>query len=287
MNNTFNFNRFGKLLAMDGRKYLRNFGITLAILCSLNVGTWLLTAVFGFTMPTFVRWMVIYVAVFLSCILVPAKAFGDINLPREGVRYAMLPVSNWEKYLSYMLYCVMTPVVVALVSWGIDSLLTLIPVGGFQNFIKSLGVMGATLDFMEQLTSPSGVLDPSELTDDYYGMIGMFNKIGSIEVWNYLVSFLFTTGLFMMGNLLFKTHKTGKTFGIMIGASYVITMLMHSFMFVSSGFRGLFISDPNNLDFTSLGNLTSGLMTFSIIFYAVLTIALFVGLFLKLKTQKY
>ena len=182
MNNTFNFNRFGKLLAMDGRKYLRNFGITLAILCSLNVGTWLLTAVFGFAMPVFVRWMVIYVAVFLSCILVPAKAFGDINLPRDGVRYAMLPVSNWEKYLSYVLYCIMTPVVVALVSWGLDSLLTLIPAGGFQSFIKSLGMMGAMSDFMSQLADPSGVLDPSDLTEDYYFGLNLMNKLGTIEV---------------------------------------------------------------------------------------------------------
>ena len=182
MNNTFNFNRFGKLLAMDGKKYFRNFGVTLAILCSLNVATWLLTAVFGFTMPTFVRWMVIYVAVFLSCILVPAKAFGDINLPREGVRYAMLPVSNWEKYLSYVLYCVMTPVAVALISYGIDSLLTLLPVGGFRHYIKSLGVMGSTLDFITELgADPSVVFDPSDLTSDYVGLFDMFNKIGSVE----------------------------------------------------------------------------------------------------------
>ena len=286
MNNKFNFNRFGKLLAMDGKKYLRNFGITLAILCSLNVGTWLLTAVFGFTMPTFVRWMVIYVAVFLSCILVPAKAFGDINLPREGVRYAMLPASNWEKYLSYMLYCIMTPVVVALLSYGIDSLLTLLPVGGFQSFIKSLGVMGMTMDFMAQVSDPSVVLDPSGLTQDYYDAMNFMERLSSVEVWNYLVGILLAIGFFMMGNLLFKTHKTGKTFGIMMGVSYVVSMLTQTLLFASKGFRGLFI-DPANVDFSTISNMTSGLMTFSIIFNALLTIALYVGVFFKLKTQKY
>lgn len=285
MNNTFNFNRFGKLLAMDGKKYFRNFGVTLAILCSLNVATWLLTAVFGFTMPTFVRWMVIYVAVFLSCILVPAKAFGDINLPREGVRYAMLPVSNWEKYLSYVLYCVMTPVAVALISYGIDSLLTLLPVGGFRHYIKSLGVMGSTLDFITELgADPSVVFDPSDLTSDYVGLFDMFNKIGSVESWNYLVGILFTTGFFMLGNLLFKHHKTGATFGIMMGFSYAISMVFQTLVFSFSTAIGRFME---NFDFSEYGTFISGVMTTSVIIYALLTIGLYVGLFFKLKTQKY
>ena len=287
MNNKFDFNRFGKLLAVDGRKYLRNFGITLAILCSLNVGTWLLTVVFGFTMPAFVRWMVIYVAVMLATILVPAKAFGDINLPREGVRYAMLPVSNLEKYLSYLLYCILTPVAVVFISWGIDSLLTLIPIGGFQSFIKSMGVMGLTMDFVTQMADPSGVFNPSDYGDEFVGFFDMMSKLDSQMVLNYIVNILFSLGLFMMGNLLFKHHKTGATFGIMMGLSYVITTFMHIFVIVSGGFPGFFISDPSNLDFTSIGNMTNGLMTFNIIFYVVLTIALYVGIFFKLKTQKY
>ena len=281
MNNTFSFNRFGKLLAMDGKKYLRNFGITLAILCSLNVGTWIMTMVFGFAMPAFVRWMVIYVAVTLSCILVPAKAFGDINLPREGVRYAMLPVSNWEKYLSYVLYCILTPVAVALISYGIDSLLTLIPLGGFDRFIRSLGPMGMTMDLMKSLSDPSGVMDPSDL-QDYSDAMNMVERLGSGEVLNYLVGLLFTTGLFMMGNLLFKTHKTGKTFGIMIGVSYILSMIMQ--MVLISG--GIF-NFTEEVDFNSIANMVSGMMWGSILLNAILTLALYVGIFFKLKTQKY
>ena len=274
MNNKISFNRFGKLLAMDGKKYLRNFGITLAILCSLNVGTWLMTAVFGFTMPSFLRWMVIYVAVFLSCILVPAKAFGDINLPREGVRYAMLPVSNWEKYLSYVLYCVMTPVAVALVSWGIDSLLTLIPFGGFHNYIQGLSMTGMMKDF---ITDQGGVFDPTG-----FGIEDMMNRIGSGESWNYLVGFLFTTGFFMMGNLLFKRHKTGATFGIMMGFSYVLSTIMQIIM-LSPRFFDVMVEQ----NFDSIGDMVGDLMVVSIIVNAVLTIALYVGIFFKLKNQKY
>ena len=282
MNNKFDFNRFGKLLAVDGRKYLRNFGITLAILCSLNVANWVVTLVFGFNMPTFLRWMAIYVAVFLSCILVPAKAFGDINLPREGVRYAMLPVSNLEKYLSYVLYCVMTPVVVALASWGIDSLLTLIPAGGFQNFIKSLGMMGMMSDFMTQLADPSGVLDPSDLTEDYYLGLNLMNKVGTMEVWNYLAGFLFTIAFFMMGNLLFKRHKTGATFGIMMGINYIMSTIMQVVMVTPNFFKL-----SSGVNFESISSMIGSMMWVSTIINVVLTIALYVGLFYKLKTQKY
>lgn len=287
MNNTFSFNRFGKLLAMDGKKYLRNFGITLAILCCLNVANWVVTLVFGFNMPTFFRWMVIYVAVFLSCILVPAKAFGDINLPREGVRYAMLPVSNLEKYLSYVLFCVMTPVAVALLSYGVDSLLTLLPVGGFQHFIKNLGVMGSTLDFIGEMGGDASVvMDPSGMTEDYFGMLDILNKMGSFETWNYLVGFLFTTGFFMMGNLLFKRHKTGATFGIMMGFSYVLSTIMQIIVLSPRYFK--FMAEQN---FDSVGELFGdmygSMMLVSIIVNAVLTIALYVGIFFKLKTQKY
>ena len=274
MNNKFSFNRFGKLLAMDGKKYLRNFGITLAILCSLNVGTWLMTAVFGFGMPTFVRWMVIYVAVFLSCILVPAKAFGDINLPREGVRYAMLPVSNWEKYLSYVLYCVATPFVVALVSYGIDSLLTLIPVGGFQRFIQGLSITGMMNDF---IIDQGGVVDASG-----FGFENMMNQLASGETWNYLVGFLFMTGFFMMGNLLFKRHKTGATFGIMMGFSYVLSTLLQVIVLSPHYFNFMV-----NQNFDSIGDMFGDLMLVTIIANAVLTVALYVGIFFKLKTQKY
>ena len=77
MNNTFNLSRFGKVLRSDCRKYFRNFGITLAILCGLNLVLWLLTLIFNISMPTIARYAIIYIAELLAIIMVPAKAFGD------------------------------------------------------------------------------------------------------------------------------------------------------------------------------------------------------------------
>ena len=285
MNNTFNINRFGSLLAYDGRKYLRNFGITLAILCGIPIIGWLLTLIFGFTMPTLPRWGGIYLAMSLGIILIPAKAFGDINLPREGVRYAMLPVSNLEKYLSYALFCLMTPVVILLGSWAVDSLLTLLPLGGFDQYIKHFGMNGIMQDFIAEISSMTDTDVVNELGDDFpevFSMLGPAYSIGMV------ISLVFNVGLFMLGNLLFKTHKTGKTLACVIGISYVLSMLMQVFLLS----RGIFPwMNENSMgisaDLDTITNFVNGSMSFSNILHAILTIGLYIGIFFKLKTQKY
>ena len=143
--------------------------------------------------------------------------------------------------------------------------------------------MGSTLDFIKEMgADPSVVFDPSDLTSDYVGLFDMFNKIGSVESWNYLVGILFTTGFFMLGNLLFKHHKTGATFGIMMGVSYVTSTIMQVAMFSSNIFN--FMSDAN---IESIADMIGSMMWVSIVINVVLTIALYIGIFFKLKTQKY
>ena len=280
MNNTFNLNRFGKLLAYDGRKYIRNFGITLAILCGLNLVLWLLTLIFGFTMPTLPRFGVIWLAVFLGIILVPAKAFGDINLPREGVSYAILPVSNLEKYLSYVLFCLLTPVVILIGSWAFDSLLTLLPFGGFDHYIRHFGFGSLMTDFVAEIGEMAGEdMSGREVFDQT-----VMNFFGPSYHYAIILSLIFNVGLFMLGNLLFKTHKTGKTLAATIGISYVLSMIMQVILLANGG---LLFLNPENVDIATVGTLTHRMFLFSNIFHTILTVGLFVGIFFKLKTQKY
>lgn len=279
MNNTFNINRFGKLLAFDGRKYLRNFGLTLAILCGLNLVLWLISLIFGFTMPTLPRYGMIWLAVILGIIMVPAKAFGDINLSREGVGYAILPVSNLEKYFSYAIYCLLTPVVIALGSWAFDSLLTLLPLGGFHHYIRHFGFVGIMEDFVQEM---SVAVSKTDITTEEIFDNSIMSMFGPAYNYAVIISFIFNIGLFMLGNLLFKTHKTGKTLACMIGISYVLSMIMQVFLF-TKGFS-LLLTDP---DIELLSHLSKGVFLFSNILNTVLTVGLFIGIFFKLKTQKY
>lgn len=283
MNDTFDFSRFSKLLAFDGRKYIRNFGLTLAILCGLNLVLWLLTLIFGFTMPTLPRWVVICLAMLLAILLVPSKSFGDINLPREGVRFAMLPVSNLEKYLSYTLFCLLTPGVVLLASWGFDSLLTLLPIGGFTHYIKGFGYGSVMQNFILEISE----LAEQDLTqeEDFNTIVSMFGAGYSTSM---IINFIFTTGIFMLGNLLFKTHKAGKTLACMIGVSYVLSMLMQIFLVSKGIFPWLNKESMGvSVDLETITTLTDSMVTFSIIFHILLTIGLFIGIYFKLKNQKY
>ena len=282
MNNTFNINRFGKVLMADCRKYYRNFGITLAILCGLTFVMWLLTLIFNFNMPTIARWALIYTAVFLACIMVPAKAFGDINLQREGVRFAMLPASNLEKFLSYVLFCLLTPIVVLFLSWGVDSLLTALPFGGFVHYIKSFGIFDALENFVLEMDYAD-----ADMSDEGYLFFKDFaNDFGPRYRINALIGFVFNVGLFMFGNLLFKTHKTAKTIACMIGLSYVISMITQLFL-VSRNIYPWLQQHAEHLEISDVTNFATSSMNFSIILYFVLTIGLYIGLFYKLKTQKY
>ncbi|MBR6848248.1 MAG: hypothetical protein IKM74_09005 [Bacteroidales bacterium] len=285
MNNTFNINRFGSLLAFDGKKYIRSFGLSLAILCGLNLVLWLLTLIFNFTMPTFPRWGVIYFAVFLGIIMVPSKAFGDINLSREGVRFAMLPVSNLEKYLSYVFFCLLTPVAIILGSWAIDSLLTLLPFGGFEHYIKHFGMFSMMQDF---LTEVGALNDSGVVGDADVDIQAVFDKFGSSYEWGTIIGTIFSVGIFMFGNLLFKTHKTAKTLACMIGISYIISLFMQSFFF-AKGIYPWLDGDTMGIssDIDSITGFINGAMAYNIIINLILTIGLFIGIYYKLKTQKY
>ena len=280
MNNTFDIHRFGNLLAFDGRKYIRNFGLTLAILCGIPLVGWLLTLIFGFTMPTLPRWGTIYLLMVLGVILVPAKAFGDINLSREGVRFAMLPVSNLEKFLSYVLFCLLTPVFILLAAWGVDSLLTLLPFGGFTHYIRSLSPGNIMSDFLVEIGEMTG----DDITDAE-GFDVLMNMFGSGYDYSFIIGIIFNVGFFMFGNLLFKTHKTAKTLGCMIGISYVLSMILQIFLIAID--KSVFVNPELFSDINSISDFTSTTVMFTNILHTILTVGIFIGVFFKLKTQKY
>lgn len=288
MNNTFDFSRFGKLLSRDGKIYFRNFGITLAIFCSIPFMLWLLTLAFGFTMPSMMRWFGIFIGIFIVSLLVPAKAFGYMNLPREGIRYAMLPVSNLEKYLSYVLFCLLTPLAVFLVSYGIDSLLTLLPWGGFHHYIRSFNPIDITVDFFNEISENGGVVANVDTNGDLQTVVDMMRRMGKGMTFNLIVSCIFTAGFIMLGNLLFKTHKTGKSFGILMGVSYVTSMISRTAsFFYTNRLQEMVFQGEETLALAAAGDMVGTLTLVSVIFTSLLAIGVFIGIYFKLKTQKY
>lgn len=284
MNNTFNFNRFCKVVSLDVKRYVDQFGLTFLILCAMPIVLWLLTLVFGFTMPRIARFGVAYIAVFLSAILVPAKAFGHINLQREGVSFAMLPASNLEKFLSIVILCILTPILVMACSYGIDSLLVLLPFGGFDDFISG-GFIKTMEDFVNGLMAGADALDEAEASAKM-SVMEMFDGLASSEELYLFISMFFTVGLFLLGNSLFKTHKTAKTFAVMLGVSYAVSMIMQTIL-ISGDYMSKLQNLADEMDFSMFSNLMRTVFVSQEIIYALIAVGLFVGTFFKVKNQKY
>ena len=180
MNNTFSFERFGMVIRKDWRMFLQNYGITLLVFCCIPTIPWLTALVFGGQCDQAVRFLMLGWVWVLAVMMAASKIYGDANLPRKGVAYAMLPATNLEKFFSMMFYCaIVVPIVVALGMWCVDTLLAIIPIKAFD------GVLSIPFD-----------------EDINWGAC-----IAFAIAFSWMIS-----ALFMLGNMIFKRRKTAKTF---------------------------------------------------------------------------
>ena len=198
MNNTFNFNRFNKVLAYDWKRFLRNFGITLLVWISMPVMFWVTSLVFDFELPAFIRLYIIFLLVAITVMSAPSRIYGKVNLPREGVGFAMLPATGLEQFISMFLYCsLVTPALTLVGSWLVDCLMTLLPFGGFVEYIPVLDAF--------KNASPSVFL--------------AFTVMLVTTAWA-------ESSIFMFGNMVFKRRKSGKTFGWFLLIMFVLVLLL-------------------------------------------------------------
>ena len=191
MNNTFDFKRFCQVAALDWRLYIRRFGISMIVWMCLPIVLWITTLVMEFDMVNGARAGFVAAFIFATVITVPSRVYGNANLSREGVSFAMLPATSTEKYLSMILYCsILTPIACGLGCWLVDTLLTLLPFGGFKDFIHF----------------------PNDSM-----------------VWRSALSaslfYLLVSSYFLFGNMIFKKRKTGKTLAWILLIHFVISLI--------------------------------------------------------------
>ena len=247
MNNTFDFKRFNKVLAYDWKRFIRNFGITLLVWMSMPVMFWVTSLVFDFELDPFIRIDIIVALMAITVMSAPARIYGKVNLPREGVSFGMLPATNLEKFISMFLYCsVLTPVLTVLGSWLVDCLMTLLPFGGFIEYIPLWDAL-------------SGVTF-SEAVAMLVALIAM--------VWA-------ESSVFMFGNMIFKRRKAGKTFGWVLLINFISGLLLR----LTNGERLL---DWVFKD----GNSVTNIWIFIVMTMAV-AMGFYYGTYRKIKTQKY
>lgn len=191
MKNKFSFDRFGQVLAKDWKDYFRNFGISLIVWSCIPILFWVTTLIFDVNMGADGRIAVIASLVYSVLMFAPSKVYGKANLSRDGVSFATLPATNAEKFFSMLIYCsILTPILVGLGSWAVDTLLALLPFGGFEGFVA---------------------LPKS--------------RLGSILV-TIACSVMLVSSIFMFGNMVFKKRKAGKTIAWGMLILFVITMIL-------------------------------------------------------------
>ena len=278
MNNTFSFNRFKNLLLKDGKMYIRNFGTSLIVWCCLNAIFWIFNLLFGSsTMPP-VRFGMLCIWTALAMMMVPSKVYGNANLSREGVGFAMMPVSSLEKFISMFIYCaIVTPIVVFFGGYLVDAFLSIFPFGGFEKPIRLYSIN----EIIQMFNDTEGVVRAGEM--DF--PIEQVFPIGVMRTSLY-ANIIQWSAIFMLGNMLFKKHKAGKTFASYLGISYLISMIMGLVFFnreIMEGWIAKFEGMSTEQQIQWFQNATAWGMVVGII----ITLLLLFFTYRKIKTQKY
>ena len=210
MNNTFDWNRFCKVVNKDFRNLWPMFGTTMIVLATLPFAVWLLTlvvsrdAVIG---PDYRVAMIMVVSSF-AALMVPSRLYRTMNLRNEGIYYAMLPASKLEKFLSMMLFTfIVAPVVVYLGSMALDIVLRLLPAGSYR-------------EWLWQGSGGFPLVTTIPLDDDT--MPGFHSWLLPTSSWTSCLSF---PAIFLFAATLFKKHKVIYTFLILYALEFVLTIV--------------------------------------------------------------
>ena len=279
MNNTFSFNRFKNLLLNDGKMYIRNFGTSLIVFCCLPAIFWIFNLLFGSETEGAVRLGFIAIVVVIAMMMVPSKVYGKANLSREGIGFAMMPTSSLEKFVSMFIYCaIVTPIVAFFGSYLIDAFLSIFPFGGFEKPIHLYSLN----ELVGMMNDSEGVIRTGGETD--FSVKDVF-PIGLIRTGLY-VGIIQWAAIFMLGNMLFKKHKAGKTFACYLGISYLISMIM-GLVFFSGDIMKRWINNFSDLPTEQQIMVFHNCMVWSLVVSIIVTIVLLFFTYRKIKTQKY
>ena len=279
MNNTFAFNRFKNLLLKDGKMYIRNFGTNLIVFCCLNAIFWVFNLLFGSSSVQGFRFGMLCTWTALAMMMVPEKAYGKANLSREGVGFAMLPASSLEKFVSMFIYCaIVTPVVVFFGGYLVDTLLSLFPFGGFEKPIHLYTIN----EIVHMIDNSEGVVQSSNMELSF----GDVFPVGVIRTSLY-VGIIQWAAIFMLGNMVFKKHKAGKTFASYLGISYVLSTIF-GLAFTSSNSRlKQWLENMDSVSEEEMIQIAHNGMICGMVVGLIITAVLLYFTYRKIKTQKY
>ena len=281
MNNTFDWNRFKKLVAMDFRGMWPRFGMSMLIITLIPAAIWIFCTVLNLlpnvniAIPAVARWFFLGTTVFICLIMAPSRMFKTCNLPKDGIYYAMLPASHLEKYISQLLYCVIVcPLMCLVAGFVVDILLTLMPFGVYHEYIwEPIALLSGSYD-----------TDMAAIGEESAEALQLIKFSFSAVILATILSYLSNSATFLFTNTIFKTHKVLKTILILLAISFVLSIivnpiLLHYMVANSDSFE--------NVTPERVVSVYKTLLIVSNVLTAILAAGLFVWTYFRLKRMKY
>ena len=233
---------------------------------------------FGTSTEPMIRYSMLCMWMFLAMLLVPSKVYGNANLSREGVGFAMLPASSLEKFISMFIYCaIVTPVVVFFGGFLVDTLLSLFPFGGFEERMHLYTIN----DLVDMVDNSEGVVQSSNTVTSFRDVFPVWVLRTTLYV-----GIVQWAAIFMLGNMLFKKHKAGKTFVCYMGISYVLSTIF-GLAFITSGRLQRWLETLEDYPESEIIRIAHNGMIWGMIVGIVITGVLLYFTYRKIKTQKY
>ena len=278
MSDIFNIKRFGKYFLSDLKSAYSNFGLSFALICTMEVivylfcglitmfsnGTWS-----GIDLP--VRAFILLVSLMMLVITMPAKCYGHITDKQAGSLWLTIPVSLLEKFLSMILItCLVIPALFGVLFLFFDWAICTIDQSCGDSYVKLLGTIPEVIrsipeleieNFIHQISNPFLYID---------------DLVGGILI-------------FLLGALCFKTNKNVKTIITLIAISMGVSMISGPIVmwyishYSGSGFEEL-LMDPSSV----LGlSLFKNSVLWDTINDLVIMTGLMIAVYFRLKTIKH
>ena len=221
-NDVFSWNRFWRYLKSDFNSFISRFGVSLLVMSTMAVTTDAFNGLFSFFLT--VNWigmtealrMILFVIFgIIVMITAPAKLYGYFTDRKEGSAMLMLPASRLEKYVSMVLITgIVVPFIFGVIYFGLDIMVCMVD--------NTCGKSLFNLLFYTDFTSLFGGI-PAEMQDwSQY----MTNITSVFTPFLYIDDIFYTLMLFLLGALIFKTSKTGKTLGCLILLALSLEMVL-------------------------------------------------------------
>lgn len=223
-NEVFSMNRFWRYFKSDFNAFVSRYGITLLVLSTMAVTTDAFNGLISFIfsgnwigMIAPLRFLLFAIFAIIVLFTAPAKLYGHLTDRKEGSAFLMVPASRLEKYVSMVLITgIVVPLVFGLIYLGLDIMVCMIDHTCGES-------MFSYLFFTDFRSIFSGSVDTVEMED--WGEF--FNSMSSVFTpFLYLDDIFQTLMLFLLGALIFKTSKTGKTLGCLILIGLSLEMIL-------------------------------------------------------------